>query len=172
MQYAMLGPVGRVSRMSLGGGGIGQVWGDTSAEEAIATLRLAIDRGITLIDTAPIYRNCEAIVARTFDGKIPGEVLITSKCRLGSPPASEVGQRLERSIENSLSAMRLDFIDVFFLHTNICADDYSYQSMPDRQNEFATRWSLYTDEVVPAMERLRQAGRISHWGSRVRVFPG
>lgn len=164
MQYSMLGPVGSVSRMSLGGGGIGQVWGETSPEEAVATLKLAIDRGINLIDTAPLYRNCEAIVARTFQGKPPGEVLITSKCRLGSPPPSEVEERLKLSIDNSLSAMHLDRLAVFFLHTNICADDYSYSSRADRQNEFATRWSLYANEVVPAMERLEQVGKIAHWG--------
>ena len=90
MRTANLGSLGNVSRLTLGGGGIGQGWGETSREEAIATIKLAIDGGITVIDTAPLYRNCEAIVGETFEGKLPAGIKITSKCRLGSPPAGEV----------------------------------------------------------------------------------
>ena len=53
MRTAPLGPLGPVSRLTLGGGGIGQIWGETSAEEARATLAAAIDAGITLLDAAP-----------------------------------------------------------------------------------------------------------------------
>ena len=43
MKSATLGPIGKVSRLTLGGGGIGQGWGETSREEASATIGLAID---------------------------------------------------------------------------------------------------------------------------------
>jgi len=164
MRKNSLGPLGPVSRLTLGGGGIGQAWGETSREEAIATLKLAVDRGIDLIDTAPLYRNCEAIVAETFAGALPGGVRITSKCRLGSPAAEEVEARLTQSLEASLAAMRVDHIDLFFLHTNICPDDYVYEIRPDRQNVFATRWSIYADGFIPTMEKLKAAGKIGAWG--------
>jgi aryl-alcohol dehydrogenase-like predicted oxidoreductase len=164
MKKKPLGPLGPVSVLTLGGGGIGQAWGETSREEAIATLKLAVDRGIDLIDTAPLYRNCEAIVAETFSGVLPGGVRITSKCRLGSPPAEEVEARLRQSLEASLAAMRVDHIDLFFLHTNICPDDYVYEIRPDRQNVFATRWSIFADEFIPAMEKLKAEGKIGAWG--------
>ena len=164
MQRSKLGPLGLVSRLTLGGGGIGQGWGETSREEAIATIRLAVDRGIDLLDTAPLYRNCEAIVGETFAGKLPKGVRITSKCRLGSPPENEVETRLTQSLEASLTAMRLDHIDLFFLHTNICPDDYVYEVRPDRQNVFATRWSIYAGQFIPAMEKLKAAGKIGAWG--------
>jgi aryl-alcohol dehydrogenase-like predicted oxidoreductase len=161
---ARLGPVGEVSRVTLGGGGIGQAWGETSREEAIATVRLAIERGVTLVDTAPMYRHCEAIIGETFAGAPPAGVRFTSKCRLGSPPKADIAARLGASLDASLLAMRLERIDIFFLHTNICADDYAFAVRPDRQDVFATRWSLYVEGFIPAMEALKAAGKIAHWG--------
>ena len=40
-------PFGNISALTLGGGGLGQVWGETSREEAVATVNLAIEKGIT-----------------------------------------------------------------------------------------------------------------------------
>ena len=48
MRSSRLGSLGNVSRLTLGGGGIGQGWGETSREEAGATLRMAADRGIPI----------------------------------------------------------------------------------------------------------------------------
>ena len=39
MQQNRLGTLFDVSALALGGGGIGQVWGDTTQEEAVATVR-------------------------------------------------------------------------------------------------------------------------------------
>ena len=85
MMKSTLGPLGPTSRLTLGGGGIGQGWGETSREEAGATIRLALDRGIDLLDTAPLYRNCEAIIGEVFDGRLPTGVRITIFA-LYSPP--------------------------------------------------------------------------------------
>jgi aryl-alcohol dehydrogenase-like predicted oxidoreductase len=164
MRSASLGPLGRVSRLTLGGGGIGQVWGETSGDEAAATLRLAVDRGIDLIDTAPIYGKCEALVGEVFGGKLPAGVRITSKVRLGSPAAGESSARIAQSLEASLAAMKLERVDLYFLHTNICEDDYVYAVRPDRRHVFATTWSIYAGEFIPAMLRLVAAGKIGAWG--------
>ncbi len=164
MKTVPLGPFKNISRLTLGGGGIGQGWGETSRDEAMATIRLAIDHGITLLDTAPLYRNCESIIGETFGGKLPYEVKITSKCRLGSPPPADVEAKLTKSLDASLSAMRIDHIELFFLHTNICDDDYVYAVRPDRQNVFATSWSTYIEHFVPTMEKLKAQGKIKHWG--------
>jgi aryl-alcohol dehydrogenase-like predicted oxidoreductase len=66
MKTNTLGPLGPVSRLTLGGGGIGHIWGPSSHEESIATIHAALDGGIDLLDTAPMYGNCEAIVGETF----------------------------------------------------------------------------------------------------------
>jgi aryl-alcohol dehydrogenase-like predicted oxidoreductase len=165
MQTTTLGPFDNISRLTLGGGGLGQVWGETDQAEAVATLREAVDEGgITLVDTAPSYRDCEAVVAAAFDGALPEGVRITSKCYLGSPPRGEAGAKIAASLEASLAAMKLDRLDLYFLHTNICPDTYVYARHPERQAQFATTWSIYVDEVIPAMQQLVAQGRIGDWG--------
>ena len=50
MEIRPFKPFGSVSALTLGGGGLGQVWGATTREEAVATARLAAEQGIhTLI---------------------------------------------------------------------------------------------------------------------------
>jgi aryl-alcohol dehydrogenase-like predicted oxidoreductase len=164
MKTASLGPLGPVSRLTLGGGGIGQIWGETSRAESAATLRAAIDGGIDLIDTAPMYGSCESIIGETFEGALPAGVKITSKCGLGSPPPGEAAARLEAALAATLAAMRLERIDLYFLHSNIAPDAYAYAHGDARRDEFSTRWSIYVDEVVPAFERLKAEGRIGAWG--------
>jgi len=164
MQRRALGPLGSVSRLTLGGGGIGQVWGPTSRDEATATLKAAVEAGIDLIDTAPMYLNCEAIFGETFQGALPSHVRVTSKCDLGSPPDKEVRTRLEASVRKSLATMKLDKIDLFFLHSNIAAEGYAFTHGDDRRDQFSTRWNLYVEEVIPAFEDLKAQGLIGAWG--------
>jgi aryl-alcohol dehydrogenase-like predicted oxidoreductase len=164
MKKNAFGPLGQVSRLTLGGGGIGQAWGPTSREEAIATIHAAIDAGIDLLDTAPLYRNCERIVGETFNGRLPAGLRITTKCGLGSPEPAQVERALTQSLDGSLAAMKIDHVDIFFLHSNICADDYVYANRPDLQNSYATRWSIYAEHVISAMEKLKAAGKIVSWG--------
>jgi len=163
MRKARLGTIGEVSRLTLGGGGIGLIWGETTREEAIATLREAIDSGIDLIDTAPLYGACEAIIGEAFEGKLPAKTIITSKCALGSPPPGEVAIRLETALDNSLEVMRLDRVDLYFLHSNIAPDDYAYAHGDARRDQFSTKWSLYESELLPAFERLKEKGKIGAW---------
>ena len=164
MLYSKLGPFQNVSRLTLGGGGLGQIWGETTRDEAIATLDAAVAEGITLIDTAPIYLHCEEVVAETFAGNLPDGVRITSKCLLGEPENGSIARLLEASLDASLAAMRLDHADIFFLHTNICEDDAVFAFGSEHRRSFATPWSQYVGEVVPAFERLKQQGRIGAWG--------
>lgn len=164
MQTTTLGPFADISRLTLGGGGLGRLWGETSQAEAVATLHEAVDAGVNLIDTAPSYRDCEAVVAAAFDGALPAGVRITTKCYLGTPPAGEAEARLVASLDASLEAMKLERVDLFFLHSNICADDYVYARGQHRRDEMATSWSTYAGQVVPAMQRLMAQGRIGAWG--------
>jgi len=164
MEKCQFGTIGEVSRLTLGGGGIGQVWGSTSREEGIATLRMAVDAGINVIDAAPGYKICEALIGEAFGGRLPAGVKITTKCGIGSPPAADVYPRFRASLEQSLKAMRLERVDLFFLHNEICPDDFTYPVDNERRSEFATTWSLYCEAVVPAFEALKQEGLIGAWG--------
>ena len=164
MHYSQLGPFSDVSRLTLGGGGIGQGWGASSDEEAVATIHAALAAGINMIDTAPMYGACEAVVAKAFQGVLPVGVRITTKCQLGEPSVGTVVAKLEESLDASLEAMRLDHVDLYFLHSNICEDDAVYAHGNDQRASFATPWSQYVEEVVPGFEDLKRRGRIGAWG--------
>jgi len=164
MKMATLGALGEVSRLTLGGGGIGQIWGETNTEEAQATVMAAIDSGITVLDAAPIYGSCEALLGETFGGRLPEGVKITTKHYLATPPAEEVEARLTASLEASLAAMKLERVDLFFLHSNLHVEGYDYAHGNARRDAFSTALSLYSDHVVPAMLKLKAQGRIGGWG--------
>ena len=93
---------GSVSELTLGGGGLGQVWGETSREEAVATVRAAVDAGITLLDMAPMYGRGEAerVVGEAFGGRLPDGVRVGTKVMVGDPGAGEVWDRVERSVDS------------------------------------------------------------------------
>ena len=163
MQTRMLGQLWPVSALTLGGGGVGQLWGPTTREECIATVRTAVDCGITLLDMAPAYGNGEAesVIGAAFDGRLPAGIRVTTKHRLGTPPAGEVEGNIVRSLDESLARMRLERVDLFFLHSNIIPDDYDAGAYVDRP---ATRWTTYVEHFIPACERLVADGRIGAWG--------
>ncbi len=164
MRTAILGSLGEVSRLTLGGGGIGQIWGEVSHDEAIATLTAALDAGITVLDTAPMYGACEANIGEAFAGRLPAGVKITTKHQLGTPERGETSARLEASLDATLKAMHLDRVDLFFLHSNLHADGFDYAHGNHNRDAFSTAMSVYRDEVVPAFEALKASGRIGAWG--------
>jgi aryl-alcohol dehydrogenase-like predicted oxidoreductase len=172
MQTTTLGPFAAVSRLTLGGGGLGLVWGASTEDEAIATIHAALDAGINVLDTAPMYGACEAIIGSAFNGTLPAGIRITTKCQLGEPTVGTVATKLEESLDASLEAMRLDHVDIFFLHTNICEDDTVYAHGNDQRAAFATPWTQYISEVVPAFEDLQRRGRIGAWGITGVGVPG
>ena len=57
--------------------------------------------------------------------------------------------------------MRLERVDLFFLHSNIIPDDYDASAYVDRP---ATRWTTYIEQFVPTCEKLKADGRIGAWG--------
>ena len=166
MQTRWLGKLWPVSSLTLGGGGIGQVWGATSRHEAVATVREAVDRGINLLDVAPTYGDGEAerVVGEAFQGRLPDGVRIVTKHLLGNPPAEEVATRFEKSLADSLRRMRLSYVDLYVLHGYLVNDD------EDGGIELTPR-SLFVDAVRPAFERLVAEGRIGAWGITGMAVP-
>ena len=163
MEQRQLGTLWPVSVLTLGGGGIGQLWGETTREECIASVHTAVDNGITLLDMAPAYGDGEAevVIGEAFGGRLPDGIRVTTKHRLGTPEPGAVEGNIIRSLEESLSRMRLEHVDLFFLHSNIIPDDYDASAYTDRP---ATRWTTYLEQFVPVCERLVAGGRIGAWG--------
>ena len=159
MKQRPFGKLGEISCLTLGGGGIGQVWGPTNRDEAIATVREAVNAGITFLDVAPSYGNGEAelVVGEAFNGRLPNGVRVSTKCMLGNPPPDEVLPRLERSLDQSLARMKLGRVDLFFLHGQVVPD-----AVAGRVEGTSRR--LFVETVRPAFEQLLARGRIGAWG--------
>ena len=124
MQTHAFGKLPPVSVLTLGGGGLGMLWGKTTFEECVATVHAAVGDGITLLDLAPRYGDgkAEEVVGAAFAGKLPEGVRLTSKCNLGNPPVADIETILRRSIEGSLHRLRVEKLDLFFLHSNVVPD--------------------------------------------------
>ena len=158
MRQRPFGKLGVASALTLGGGGIAQIWGATTREECIATVREAVDSGIDLLDLAPSYGNGEAesVIGAAFDGKLPADVRITTKCRVGDAPPDQVYDLLSTSLTGSLERMKLDHVDIMFLHNSV--------TLAGEGDERMTTTASVTEAVVPAFERLIAEGRIRYWG--------
>jgi len=165
MQTHSFGRLGSVSTLTLGGGGLGMLWGATTFDECVATVHAAVDAGIVLLDLAPRYGDgkAEEVVGAAFNGRLPDGVRITSKCNLGNPPADQVDGILRRSIEGSLRRLRLSRLDLFFLHCNVAPTNHPMWRNPDAVPRL-TPYHLFIDHVRPAFERLAAEGIIGGWG--------
>lgn len=166
MQTRQLGGLWPVSALTLGGGGLGQVWGKTDRDEAVATVHAAVAAGITLFDLAPLYGRgeSEAVIGAAFGGRPPAGIRFTTKCQVGTPAAAEVDATIRRHLERSLAALRLPRVDLLLLHSNIIPDDYRYPRDAEHQHRFATTLSIYRDHVVPTFIALADEGLIGGWG--------
>src|SRR6266581_1950120 len=107
----------------------------------VAALRLGIELGINLIDTAEMYGDggAEEIVAEAIHGQHHGIFVVT---KVYPHNASRV--ELPKACERSLKRLRIDAIDLCLLHWR--------ERTPPLQ------------ETVDAFEKLRAAGKIKRWG--------
>ena len=108
--------------------------------DEVAALKLGIDLGLTLIDTAEMYASggAETVVADAITGRRDA-VFIVSKVL----PSNASRRGVETACENSLKRLRTDSIDLYLLHW---------------------RGSVPLAETVAAFEALKSAGKIRHWG--------
>ncbi|WP_020617204.1 aldo/keto reductase [Paenibacillus daejeonensis] len=116
--------------------------GDNPArrEEEVQALRLGIELGMTVVDTAEMYGEglSESLVGEAIKGK-RDEVFLVSKVY----PHNAGGERLARSCEASLQRLGTDHLDLYLLHW---------------------RGSIPLAETVQGMEQLVAEGKIRRWG--------
>lgn len=111
----------------------------TRAEE-IATLRLGLDLGLTLIDTAEMYGDgkSEELVGEAIAGR-RDEVFLVSKVY----PHNASRKGAVAACERSLKRLKTERIDLYLLHW---------------------RGSVPFAETIEAFNALQEAGKIRHWG--------
>jgi aryl-alcohol dehydrogenase-like predicted oxidoreductase len=125
MEYVRLnGLAKQVSRIGLGTWSIGGfMWGGTDEQEGIATIGAALEYGINLIDTAPVYGlgHAEELVGRALAkyGKRQ-EVIIATKVGLewrGEQMfRNSTKARIMKEIDDSLHRLQTDYIDIYQVH--------------------------------------------------------
>jgi aryl-alcohol dehydrogenase-like predicted oxidoreductase len=115
----------KASRIGLGTWAIGGwMWGGSDEERSIRTICAALDRGITLIDTAPVYGQglSEEIVGKAVTrwGRRDGVVLATKVGlewgRSGEPVRNASRFRIQKELTDSLRRLHTDYIDVYQVH--------------------------------------------------------
>ncbi len=109
--------------------------------DEVAALRLGIDLGMKLIDTAEMYGDggAERVVADAIEGQ-RDRVFIVTKVY----PHNASGSELPKACERSLKRLRIDTIDLYLLH-----------------------WRERTpplEATVETFEKLRSTGKIKRWG--------
>ena len=109
-------------------------------KDEVAALRLGLDLGMTLIDTAEMYANggAEEVAADAIDGR-RDEVFLVSKVL----PSHATRQGTITACEHSLRRLKTDHLDLYLLHW---------------------RGQTPLKEMVEAFTTLIRSGKIRHWG--------
>jgi predicted oxidoreductase len=129
-----------------------------SVDDRVRWIEGCLDLGITTFDHADIYGNygCEALFGEALAAapRLRERIQLVTKCgiRMVSParPEHRLGHydtsaaHVERSVDNSLAALRTDHLDVLLIHR------------PDALMD--------ADALAACFERLRAAGKVRHFG--------
>jgi aryl-alcohol dehydrogenase-like predicted oxidoreductase len=136
----------KISRVALGTWAMGGwMWGGTDQRESIATIRAALDQGMNLIDTAPVYGFgvSEEIVGEALEG-VRAQAVIATKTgiewRDGKVYRNATRARILQEVDDSLRRLRTDYIDIYQVH------------WPDPK--------VPVEETAEAMRSLYEAGKI------------
>ncbi len=112
-----------VSRIGLGTWAIGGwMWGGTDEKDSIAGIRRALDSGVNLIDTAPVYGfgASEEIVGKALADGYRHKAVIATKVALewhdGAVFRNSSPERIRQEVEDTLRRLRTDYIDLYQVH--------------------------------------------------------
>ncbi len=157
MKYRTFGRLGwKVSEISFGAWALGGSWGAQDDSESIAALRLALDRGVNLIDTAAGYGKgrSERVIAEAIAGRRDGVILVTKTPPLPGdwPPLPHEAvedrypeKHLCENLEERLRNLQTDCIDVLLLHV------------------WSRAWNL-DPRPLEVLQRFKQQGKIRAFG--------
>lgn len=161
MHYRKLGRTGlNVSVLSLGASSLGGAFRPTDETEGIRTVRTALDLGVNFIDTSPHYGDTksETVLGKALRGVPRDRYVLGTKVGQYKPGEFDFSAaRVARSLDESCRRLGVDYVDLLQCH----------------DIEFADLDQI-VGETLPALVKLRQAGRIGHIGITglpLRIFP-
>ena len=145
METRTLGRTGlSVSKLGYGGSPLGNEFGDADPSEGERAVHCAIDLGINYFDVAPYYGRtlAETRLGEALAGR-RDKVILATKCgRYDVNGFDFSSARIRRSIDESLSRLRTDYLDVFLTH----------------DIEFVTEQQI-VEEAIPTMRALQREGK-------------
>jgi aryl-alcohol dehydrogenase-like predicted oxidoreductase len=151
MQTRILGKTGlKVPVLSFGASSLGQEFRKISIDEALSSVRVAIDNGMNLIDTSPFYgRGMSEIMLGLALQDIPRDdyLLCTKLGRYDVGHFDFSAKRVAESVDISLHRLSTDHLDIMLCH--------DIEFVPMQQ---------IVDETLPALRKAQQAGKIRFFG--------
>jgi len=177
MEYRQLG----TSQLSVSRIGLGTMtWGEqTNRADAFAQLDLALDAGVTLVDTAELYPIPASAATYGATETMLGAWLAERRCRdrivlatktAGYAPkyahirggnAVQSAQNLRVALEGSLNRLRTDVIDLYQIHWADRKTNFTSKATFD---EVTKEPKTDLGDIIALMERFRAEGKIRHFG--------
>ncbi|MCY2968521.1 MAG: aldo/keto reductase [Planctomycetota bacterium] len=151
MQQRVLGRTGlSLPLLSFGASSLGQEFRAVDLNEALRSVRVALDLGMNFIDTSPFYGRgtSECLLGFALRGVPRDSYLLGSKLgRYDSAHFDFSAKRVIESVDVSLKRMGVDHLDIMLCH------DIEFVDM--RQ---------IVDETLPALRKIQQAGKVRFVG--------
>jgi len=151
MQTRPLGSTGLdVPILSFGASSLGQEFRSVRLDEALASVRAALDCGMNLIDTSPFYGRgmSEVLLGVALEGVPRRDYLLCTKLgRYDLGHFDFSARRVAESVDVSLHRLRTDHLDIVLCH--------DVEFVPMQQ---------IVDETLPALRRIQQAGKVRFVG--------
>lgn len=178
-EYTHIGDI-RSSRIGLGTWAMGGFqWGGANDDQSVRTIKAALDRGITLIDTAPAYGfgHSESVIGRAIAERgRRDEVVLATKTGL-----EQRGQSLFRNstrkqifdeIELSLRRLRTDYIDLYQIHWPDLDTPYeeTAKALLDLQQAGKIRAIGVSNYSIEAMEQFRRVAPLASAQPPLNLF--
>jgi aryl-alcohol dehydrogenase-like predicted oxidoreductase len=151
MKRRLLGRTGlEVPILAFGASSLGAEFRRVTVEEALASVHVALDLGMNLIDTSPFYGRgmSEVLLGIALEGVPRRDYLLCTKLGrydLGHFDCS--AHRVAESVDVSLHRLRTDHLDIILCH--------DIEFVPMQQ---------IVDETLPALRRIQQAGKVRFVG--------
>jgi aryl-alcohol dehydrogenase-like predicted oxidoreductase len=156
MEQRVLGRTGAMlSVLGFGCGAVGGLMVRGSPADQERAVARALEQGINYFDTAPAYGNgaSEENLGRVLKSLHP-EIFLSTKFTVLPEHKKNIAEGIAQSLEQSLRRLGREHVDLLQLHNRIASGG------SDRPLEAAT----VLDQVVPALEALRQQGKIRFFG--------
>ena len=158
MEMRTLGRTGlRVSAVGFGGGGIGQVWGETTDADSVRAVHRALDLGVTFFDVAPGYGDgrAERVLGDGIQGR-RDDITIMTKVNLVPEQLDDIEEAVKESAQASLDRIRTDRVDLLIIHNMVTST---------RGRPYKT--AITVDDAMrmaDAMDALKKAKKVRHIG--------